>query len=318
MTINTKTLLVVSWLALWVGAASATAQEQDVFEEALREANAENEAAMTRQQIEDHVTKTYFNGMFAIDDANPVASVPSMEEANANPVDYGNLINGLIERGNAAVKRGDHEAAARYFLALARATPDGSLAFRRLCEAYRAAGKHSEAVQACDQALTRNGVTLDDYVQLVQLIVTQPNELSAERVARVDQVIEHLAAQSGTPRALVPDLQCRLGARILDATRLQACTDALRRLDYPAASMSTYVWALAVLHNDKAEAQRQLELARAAGVDSSTLAGMAQAMSTSTDRFSGMRSAALLLMAAVLCALGFGYVQKWTARRARA
>ena len=313
--LNSSMLRVV--LCLCASAICSRSSAQDSFEEAAEEAAAEAEQAMTREQMEARTNELYFNGKFTVNDADPVASVPSAAEQNESPLDFGYFLTSLIEKGNTAVKRGDHAAAVKYFLALALGTPDGSLAHRRLCEEYRALGDQAQALKACGQALIRNGVTLDDYVQYVHLAVTQPSDLTAAQVSEVEKVIEHISSQAA-PQILVQDLRCRLAARILDATRLQACTDELRKLQYPAQKMSTYVWALAVLRGDKTEAERQLQLAQQAGIDTQTLAGMTEAMDSPSESQLWMQRAALLLMAAIVFVFGFAYLQKWTTRRARA
>jgi hypothetical protein len=295
-----RLLLAVATIYVCAGHPLSIARAQNLFEQAVEEASAEPSA----EDNERRADSLYFSGKFVVDDTDPLKSVPSVEDRNANPVDFGYFLTSLFQKGNAAAERGDHAAAVRYFLALAKGAPQGAMAFRHLCTEYRALGKLSEAQQACGVLLSRSGVTVEDSAQYVQLVVTQPNELSAAQVGDVESVIEHIATQAND-KALVQDLKCRLGARILDAVRLQACTSELRRLNYPAEKMSTYVWALAMLQGNTTEAKRQVELAQKTGMDASAIASMASATGGNAAALSPQQLAALSLFAAVI---GFGAV----------
>lgn len=285
-------------------AASVQAQALDLFEEAVEESSAKpNESG------EERANALYFSGRFAVNDADPVASVPPPEQQEAYPVDFGYFVTSLFDKGNRAAQRGEHSAAIQYYRALSKATPKGALALRGMCAEYRALGQHDLAQKACGLALTRNGVTIEDSVQYVQLVVTQAAELTPDQVADVESVIGHLAEQNAA-RATVEDLQCRLGARLLDPTRLAACTSELQRLNVPAEKISTYVWALAMLRGNTDEAKRQLALARSTGgLKSETLSSMAQATDGTNAAWYQSRAAkplaALLLTAAALGTLAF-------------
>jgi tetratricopeptide (TPR) repeat protein len=283
-------------LCLCFGAWQPAAHAQNLFEQAVEEAEREAPAAANEQRADS----LYFSSRFAIDDADPVKSVPSVADRNAYPVDFGLFLTSLFQKGDAAAKRGDHVAAVKYFLALAQGTPEGAMAFRHLCAEYRALGRLADAQKACGILLSRNGVTLDDSVQFVQLVVTQPEELTPVQVADLDSVIEHLAGQT-TEKVLVEDLKCRVGARILDAARLEACTAELRRLNYPADKMSTYVWALAMLRGHTDEAKQQVSIVQARpDADADTVTSMARLTSAGDALNGDMQLVAAALLSALL------------------
>lgn len=298
------TMAIALATSLCASAVTQSVRAQELFEEAVEEAA----EPKTHEQAEEKANQLYFSGRFVVNDADPMKSMPSAQERDAYPVDFGYFVTSLFDKGNRAAQRGEHEAAVKYFTALANATPQGALALRNMCTEYRALGKRDLAQKACGLALTRNGVVLDDYLQYVQLVVTQAEELSPELVADVDAVIEHMSAQNAQ-RAIVQDLKCRLGARLLDAARLQACTEELRRLNFPADKMGTYVWALAMLRGNKDEAKRQLALVKQAGVDSAAVESMAQAINDSSSLLEQKPLVALLLIAAALALVAAVYVR---------
>src|SRR5690349_6017232 len=78
------------------------------------------------------------NSKFSIDDAHPERSLPTPEQAMKNPIEMGYLMMDLIARAEAASQRGDHGVAVRYYSAVARAVPDRSISFSKLCTAYEA------------------------------------------------------------------------------------------------------------------------------------------------------------------------------------
>jgi hypothetical protein len=70
--------------------------------------------------------------VFPIDDANPEAGVPTQVQANERPLDFGYYLQDLNERAERAVKRGDTDAAVRYYRAMAKAVPDSKIPVEKL------------------------------------------------------------------------------------------------------------------------------------------------------------------------------------------
>src|SRR4051794_9395254 len=49
-----------------------------------------------------------FDSRFAVDDEMPERRIPSAEERNKYPIDFGNFLMALAEKADEAVKKGDH------------------------------------------------------------------------------------------------------------------------------------------------------------------------------------------------------------------
>jgi hypothetical protein len=162
---------------------------------------------------------------FLIDDHNPEASLPDEAQREAHPRALRQLQRELIGRGDAASQRGDHLAAARYYSALAQVVPAGSLPYARLCHALEVLGEREGAIDACADALARDGVTVDDFMHYVRLILGKPGALGPLDRRNVDAQIALLAGLPGGGRAAA-QLQCELGTRVGDPALLGWCTSA--------------------------------------------------------------------------------------------
>lgn len=127
-------------------------------------------------------------------DDDPEASVPTVAQRERNPLQFGYWVMDLTDKGDAAVGRGDHEAAARYWRALARAVPDRSVAFAKMCASYRAIGAHASAVASCKAALARPGVAVDDFARYLEVVLDEEEPLGHDELADANAVLEHLRA----------------------------------------------------------------------------------------------------------------------------
>ena len=133
---------------------------------------------------------------FAVDDADPEASVPSLEEQHSQPLEFGYFLQDLAAKAERATKAGDHPAEARYYRALATAAPNSAFAPRRLCGALEAAGDLANAVVACRTALTRDGSTSGDYIHFVKVVLKTTTPLPPGERQELDAVIAHLAHET--------------------------------------------------------------------------------------------------------------------------
>lgn len=202
---------------------------------------------------------------FVIDDHNPEASVPSARERDANPMEYGYLLQDLLDRAERARKEGDHQAVARYYRAVVKAVPERAKGWSKLCEVYETLGDRERAVRACKFALARPGVELGDYVRYVHLLVDQPGELTLADRTDADQVLDHLAKQPSL--ALVGNqLRCDVGVKTKNVPMLEACTAALAKLAPNDPRTVVFMWSLAVQKGHRKEAEALLERTRKLGV----------------------------------------------------
>jgi hypothetical protein len=152
---------------------------------------------------------------FSIDDHNPEGNLPTEQQREAHPRALHQLVRELTMRAEAATQQGDHLAAARYYSALAQVMPDRSLPFARLCHALDVLGEREGAIDACADALARDGVTVDDFMHYVRLILGKATLTAVDR-RNVDAQIGLLQGLPGGGPAAA-QLQCELGTRVGDA-----------------------------------------------------------------------------------------------------
>jgi tetratricopeptide (TPR) repeat protein len=207
----------------------------------------------------------------AIDDAHPERSVPTPAQQLSDPLSFADLLMELGARAQAATARHDHAAAARYYAALAKAVPERSYAFGKLCDAFEASGQRQDAINACGSALSRQGTTAADFTHFVKLLLSKDGPLtSAER----KQAETAIAALDREPRAalIAARVRCNVAAHERDLPALEACTRKLLA-DAPSdPSTIAFQWALAVEKNDQAGADTLASRALAAGLDRDTVA----------------------------------------------
>jgi len=196
-----------------------------------------------------------------VDDNDPIKSLPTDEQRDHDPLQFGYHLMDLAEKGGVAAKKGDHRAAVKFFGALAKAVPDRSISFTKMCASYEALGDWDKAVDACRTALGRPGVTAADSAHFVRLMISKRTALVPSEVEDVTAVIEHLNTQEGT-RGLATELQCEVGARLEDAKLLDACTTALAASAPDAPKTISYQWALALARKDFAQARALIDHAR--------------------------------------------------------
>ena len=227
-------------------------------------------------QLPAPVAESPIPGLPPIDDANPAASVPTAKERDAEPLKFGYFLQELIDRAQRASMRGDHQAAARYYVALAKAVPDRATAFGKLCESLEAAGMRERARTACSEALAREGVRVEDFIRFVRLTLTKPGALTDAEVKEADAAVEHLTAQPGAELG-GHHLACELATRLAGTDRLERCTAALVAAAPTDPKTVYFQWALAIRREDRAQARALVDRARAAGMAEAGVTKMSQA-----------------------------------------
>jgi tetratricopeptide (TPR) repeat protein len=252
---------------------------------------------------------------FSIDDSDPEASVPTPQQAARQPLEMGYHLMLLSERADAATSRGDHVAAAKYWRALAKAVPERSLSFSRMCRSYEAAGDYERAIESCRTALGKAGSTLQDNLQFVRLVLEKrQGALQPRDIEDIDAVSLHLERELGHEKGPLAAnrMRCQLGVRLGDVSRLQACTDKLNALAPGDASSLVFSWSLAMKRGDLPAAEQMLRRARAAKLPSAALAKMAATLNMESARRapawharvdSSMLAAAALVLLAVSSAV---------------
>jgi hypothetical protein len=213
---------------------------------------------------------------WAVDDADPEKSVPTPEQRDRDPLQFGYYLMDLTEKAGAAAKQGDHRAAAKYYAALAKAVPDRSIAFSKLCSSYEALGQWEQAVDACRAALGRPGVTVGDSIHFVHLVLDKRAALDTVEVDDLSAVVENLKREEKT-KTVAAELQCDIGLRLEDVSRLEECTTALAETAPQSAKTISYQWALSVKRRDFGQARQLIERAKAAGMPPEGIARMDEA-----------------------------------------
>jgi tetratricopeptide (TPR) repeat protein len=254
---------------------------------------------------------------WAINDQDPVSSVPADAQKNRNPLEFAYWLMDLGSKAQTASKRGDHQAAIRYFLAMAKAVPDRPVSFQHLCHEYEAAGQHDKAISACNAVLYLNGATLNDYVDYIRLVLGTPGDLSTADRTSLASVIKHLREDPNGKSAA--DLwECEVGVRTRDAEQLEECTAAMALRSPNDPQTTFYEWTLAMIRGDIPRAETLVVQARALNmrpdglqrIEADTRAAAAK------QRTTKMR-ATLAAFFALIAAVGGGLFL-WMRRRDRA
>jgi hypothetical protein len=239
---------------------------------------------------------------FAIDDADPSASVPDLAEATKDPVQFGYLLMDLAERADKATERKDYATAARYYKALIKAAPQRSVGYSKLCGAYTGLNDLANARESCYEALFHDGTHPIDYLRYLRLLLDSKPELGADDVKQADGVFAHLSEQK-VEFPEVYQLECDVALRIKDVHRLENCTKALTAGWPDDPKTITYQWSLALQKKDFPTAEKLVQRARATSMGP---AGVEQMESATLALKQKARPGFVLFGAAFLAVFLFG------------
>jgi hypothetical protein len=235
-----------------------------------------------------------------IDHADPMSSVPALQELNENPLQAGYFLMDLGEKADQAERAGRHLEAARYYLAIAKMVPERATGFAKACAAYQALGQLPEALEACAIALNKPGVRVEDYLRYSELVLAGPEPLTPDELSDLGSVVAHLREQGRTQAA--EKVQCEVAFRQEDRQRLSECSAALFKLAPNDPKTVSYQWSLALLEKDYAESQKLIARARTLGVKPEVLEKMAYVTSATIPFW--RRTSLLLSLLAALAVLG--------------
>jgi hypothetical protein len=249
---------------------------------------------------------------FKIDDANPEKSVPSPEEQNKHPLQFGYFIQDVTSRAEAATAKGNHAAAARYYTALSTAAPMVAIGPRKLCESLEKAGDLTSAVKACRTVLVREGVTAGDFTRFISLVLAQRTPMPDAQKDELDAVLEHMDGKVEMGLTL-PMLRCEVAVRFSDVPRLEQCTGELEKLAPRDPKTVSFQWALAIAKQDRAAALKLIDRAKDAGVKADGLAQMERVTKTMSRKRVG-RFIGFAIVAALL-AFSLRHALRWLASR---
>ncbi len=229
---------------------------------------------------------------FPIDDENPLASIPTDEQRNQDPIEFGYFLQDLIARAEGAYTNKDWSESVRYYKALAKAVPDKGTSFRKLCTAYEQMGDYVNAEGSCWALLQRNGTRVEDHFHFVRLALREYGKAHPDvkklRTNMIDKSIEHLRQHVADKEPLTEDMgqsdhkqlpleqqveliNCQLASYNRDVERLKGCVDALAKAKTDRKLVIPYQWALATSQGDKAGVARAITEAKQAGLPKSVI-----------------------------------------------
>jgi len=229
---------------------------------------------------------------YVVNDADPESKVPTVDQANANPLQFGYFLMDLAEHAELAVKRGNFDHAAAYYRAMAKAVPERSVSFQKQCEMYERGGHMDEAITACRTALDREGVTARDFERYVQLVLAHKLPLSAELRTDLTSVFAHLD-QDANAKLLVTRLRCRTAAATRDVDQLAECAPVLLASAPELPESHVFGFLHALLSGNVEAAEKEVALARKAGLDAAAADKLQQRVDAaradaSSARWSGL------------------------------
>lgn len=156
-----------------------------------------------------------------VDDADPMSSIPSVEERNKDPLEFGYFLQDLLMRAEGAYRKQDWKNAVKYYEPLASAVPDVARSFSRLCDAYARMGEVQPAIDNCRTTLGMKGARVIDHVRFVDLTLRRDSFSAVDAddvVASLEHMREHARLHpqalpgeaplkaAEPPPALIPEL----------------------------------------------------------------------------------------------------------------
>ncbi len=200
-----------------------------------------------------------------VNDTDPVKSLPTTEQRDRNPLEYGYHLMDLTDKADIAQKKGDWLSVAKYYEAIAVAVPDHAIGFRRSCDAYEKVGNATKALEMCRGALAGDGVELRDYSDFANLMFERTDVFTPADEQDISDIVQHLKEQPNSlPAAL--DIECQLAQRLDDVKRLETCVADVTKLTPNEPKLVVYQWAIAMKHEDYRKAQQLIDVARQRGL----------------------------------------------------
>jgi hypothetical protein len=264
----------------------------------------------------DELPKKDHLSVFTVDDANPEASVPTVEQQNASPLQFGYYMQDLAAKAEKAERSGDHARSARYYAALSKAAPTVAYPARKLCQELEAAGDSQQAIIACRTALVSRGTIASDYTRFVSMVLASKDPLPAGEREELETAISHLEHEVELG-ALPTLLRCEVDLRFEDYRALDACTQQLAKKAPNDPKTISLEWAVAMDKHDSGAVDRLIAHAREVGMKPEGIAKMEQATRTMGLRRVGRLVIVGLVGALLAAGLVVGFRRASAVRRTR-
>jgi hypothetical protein len=126
-----------------------------------------------------------------VNDDNPSASVPTVEERNKDPLEFAYFLQDLLARAQMAYDIENWPDVVKYNEALATAVPDVARPFSTLCVAYAKLGKLDVAAAYCGKAVTLQGSRVYDHLRFLDLTLRK-KKLTQEDLDALEASLNHL------------------------------------------------------------------------------------------------------------------------------
>lgn len=260
---------------------------------------------------------------FRVNDSDPSSNIPTIEERNRHPLEFGYFLQDLVARAQGAHHKGDWDNAVKYYEALKKTVPERGISYSKLCSAYAKLGQAEPAIANCREAMVRDGAKVADHTRFLSLILNR-KQLDQTAVAEVEASLKHLrqntmatspppktdatsaqteSAHPGKPARLAVETQielfdCKLAAIIRNSQRLGQCISALQRQQVEPHVILGFQWSQAVANQDDSELERVLARGKELGLSAVALQKMRSAYATESERSAVSTKAASALAAA--------------------
>jgi hypothetical protein len=166
-------------------------------------------------------------------------------------------------------------------------------------------------MRSCKYAIEREGAEAGDFVRYVGLIVSKPDDLTADERKELTAVLGHLEKEP-TIGVTLHHLQCQVGVKEHDVTMLATCTAALEKVAPDDPKTVIFKWSLAMMKGRTDEANRLVDRARDLGV----LGDAVERMQNLTTP-GGRRHWAAWAVAGACAGLALATAILWLARKTR-
>jgi hypothetical protein len=131
--------------------------------------------------------------------------VPSAEERNSDPLEFGYFLQDLMLRAQTAYQAENWPATVKYFEAMAIAVPDIARPHSTLCVAHAKLGNFDVARAFCWKATTLQGAKVIDHLRFVDLTLRR-QKLDETNVVEIEESLKHLREHAAQhPQALPGD-----------------------------------------------------------------------------------------------------------------
>jgi tetratricopeptide (TPR) repeat protein len=194
---------------------------------------------------------------FAINFDDPESKIPTIQERNANALEFGYFLQDLSAEALKAERKNDYRTAVKFWRASAKAVPDEAVAYSRACNDYQLLGEREHGMEYCGKAMSLHGSRVEDYIRFAELVVSSPLALTDAEVQDLDEAVKHLSAQPEAQGAAAV-VECHLGVKLEDEKRLKHCTSVLVKTAPNDPHTLTFQWSLAMKRHNFSEARRLL------------------------------------------------------------